>query len=48
MAHALKTRAGAAEGVYWPRVLDLAVALTANFAIWTLILELPSVLRSAA
>lgn len=43
MGHALKARS--ASGIYWPRVLDLGMALTTNFAIWALLLELPNVLR---
>jgi hypothetical protein len=42
--HALKAQAVFAEGIYWPRVLDLAWMLTANFAIWILIIKAPAVL----
>jgi hypothetical protein len=45
VAHAFKLQPGSSEGIYWPRVLDLAMALTTNFALWALILELPDVLR---
>ena len=43
--HALKSQAIFGEGICWRRVLDLSWALTANFAIWALLLELPSVFR---
>jgi hypothetical protein len=46
--HALKSQAVFGEGICWRRVLDLSWALTANFAIWALLLELPSVLRTLA
>jgi hypothetical protein len=45
--HALKAQAVFGQGICWTRALDLAWALTANFAIWALILELPSVIRAA-
>ena len=45
MAHAFKLQPGSTQGIYWPRMLDLAMALTANFALWALILELPDVVR---
>lgn len=46
--HALRAQAAFGDGIYWARVLDLAWALTANFAIWILVLELPSVLQASA
>lgn len=45
--HALKSPALYDDGIYWTRVFDLTWALTANFAIWALVLDLPSVLGSA-
>ena len=45
MAHALRSKAVAAEPINWSRTLDLAVALTANFGIWVLIVSAPAVLR---
>jgi hypothetical protein len=44
--HALKSQAVFGQGICWRRVLDLSWALTANFAIWMLLLQLPSVLRT--
>jgi hypothetical protein len=43
MAHALKARALPAQGINWTRALDLAIALTANFGVWTLIVTAPGV-----
>jgi hypothetical protein len=42
--HALRAQSVFADGIYWPRVLDLAWALTANLAIWALIVQLPHVI----
>jgi hypothetical protein len=44
--HALKSQAVFGERICWRRVLDLSWALTANFAIWSLIVELPHVVSS--
>jgi hypothetical protein len=43
--HALKSQAVFGGGICWHRVLDLSWALTANFAIWALIVSAPSVFR---
>jgi hypothetical protein len=40
--HALRASTAFAGGIYWPRALDLAWALTANLAIWMLLLKAPS------
>jgi hypothetical protein len=48
MAHALKSKAVAVDTINWSRALDLAIALTTNFGIWTLILTAPAVLRQLA
>ena len=44
MAHALKSRA-VDQPINWSRALDLAIALTANFGIWALIVSAPGALR---
>jgi hypothetical protein len=45
--HALKSRAIYGQGIYWTRALDLAWMLTANFALWALLLQAPTILRIA-
>lgn len=42
--HALRGHSVFEDGIYWPRVLDLSCALTANLAIWILLLQLPRIL----
>jgi hypothetical protein len=45
--HALRAQSAFAGGIYWPRALDLAWTLTANLALWMLLLKAPSVFGAA-
>lgn len=46
MAHALRSQAALADGIYWTRLLDLGVALMANVGLWALIVSAPDSLGS--
>jgi hypothetical protein len=45
--HALNPPGLYDQGLCWTRAFDLTWALTANFAIWALIINLASMLRAA-